>query len=568
MEVRRRGAGRGVFRGARRGAGLHPRVGWHGSPRRRPVPRENFRVLHGPSASAIASAPACEVPCPPLALGSRLQPGFWSRILTDDARDFLAEQHLDLQIGVDESLKGPEQRLFYLSNLSELSMKVEGAPEGHDSVRFPVEDGRWQLRHGDTVLLNHRKGSSMWMCFREFAAKAPNFRAADAADQRSAARYSRSKERGIQHTHVTHMSQEQLYIVVRYVRDSLDLAYEIQVHQKAFGPPQAAKGRSKDDDASRSSSKEGAADSKGGLQTLHRGLRGELSQGRKTATTRSFPASKGDGVSRSSVKEGAAVSKGGLHTLHRGLRGELSQGRKPATTRSFQAAKGDGVSRSSLKEGAAVSKGGLHTLHRGLRGELSQGRKPTTTRSSQAAKGDGVSRSSLKAETPRDLVKHKDVLATPSTTSACSSTKEVALFQRPLRTSARFARIHPAKGSKDAPSTASSRASCARVVTSPTSMAQGVEASMDVSGGIAWQESEIVRDTMRSEAFEDAPPKGDKEVRRPRLEEPEVFSNLLDEMDRLEAAGRRQVEQLPPISCFEMLLLLLFPPRREIPFVC
>ena len=70
-----------------------------------------------------------------------------------------------------------------------------------------------------------------------------------------------------------------------------------------------------------------------------------------------------------------------------------------------------------------------------------------------------------------------------------------------------------------------------------------------------------VRDTMRSEAFEDAPPKGDKEVRRPRLEaclwnaacsccveppeipnqllsrqEPEVFSNLLDEMDRLEAA--------------------------------
>ncbi|CAE7440294.1 unnamed protein product [Symbiodinium natans] len=136
------------------------------------VPRENFRVLHGPSASAIASAPACEVPCPPLALGSRLQPGFWSRILTDDAKDFLAEQHLDLQIEVDERLEGPEQRLFYLRNLSELSMKVEGAPEGHDSVRFPMEDGRWQLHHGDTVLLNLRKGSSMWMCFREFAAKA------------------------------------------------------------------------------------------------------------------------------------------------------------------------------------------------------------------------------------------------------------------------------------------------------------------------------------------------------------------------------------------------------------
>ena len=26
------------------------------------VPRENFRVLHGPSASAIASAPTCEAP--------------------------------------------------------------------------------------------------------------------------------------------------------------------------------------------------------------------------------------------------------------------------------------------------------------------------------------------------------------------------------------------------------------------------------------------------------------------------------------------------------------------------
>ncbi|CAE7367140.1 unnamed protein product [Symbiodinium pilosum] len=134
------------------------------------VPRENFRVLHGPSASAIASAPSCEVPCPPLTLGSKLQPGFWNRILTDDARDLLAEQHL--QIEVDESLEGLEQRRFFLRNLSELSLRVEGAPEGHDSTRLPDEDGRWQLHHGDTVLLNLCKGSSMWMCFREFSAKA------------------------------------------------------------------------------------------------------------------------------------------------------------------------------------------------------------------------------------------------------------------------------------------------------------------------------------------------------------------------------------------------------------
>ncbi|OLP86699.1 putative serine/threonine-protein kinase [Symbiodinium microadriaticum] len=134
------------------------------------VPRENFRVLHGPSASAIASAPSCEVPCPPLTLGSRLQPGFWKRILTDDARGLLAEQHL--RIEVEESLEGPEQKRFYLRNLSELSLKVEGAPEGHDSTRLPDEDGRWQLHDGDSVLLNLCKGSSMWMCFREFAAKA------------------------------------------------------------------------------------------------------------------------------------------------------------------------------------------------------------------------------------------------------------------------------------------------------------------------------------------------------------------------------------------------------------
>eukprot|EP00439_Symbiodinium_sp_Y106_P079128 s46_g17.t2 len=134
------------------------------------VPRENFRVLHGPSASAIASAPTCEVPCPALTLGSRLQPGFWKRILTDDARGLLAEQHL--RIEVEESLEGPEQKRFYLRNLSELSLKVEGAPEGHDSTRLPDEDGRWQLHDGDSVLLNLCKGSSMWMCFREFAAKA------------------------------------------------------------------------------------------------------------------------------------------------------------------------------------------------------------------------------------------------------------------------------------------------------------------------------------------------------------------------------------------------------------
>ena len=68
-----------------------------------------------------------------------------------------------------------------------------------------------------------------------------------------------------------------------------------------------------------------------------------------------------------------------------------------------------------------------------------------------------------------------------------------------------------------------------------------------------------VRDTSRPEALEESPPKTDKEVRRLRLEaclwnapcscsvglrrssqsswqEPEVFSPLLDEMDRLEAA--------------------------------
>lgn len=74
--------------------------------------------------------------------------------------------------------------------------------------------------------------------------------------------------------------------------------------------------------------------------------------------------------------------------------------------------------------------------------------------------------------------------------------------------------------------------------------------------------------TASEEALEESPPKTDKEVRRLRLEEPEVFSPLLDEMDRLEAAARRHWRMMPPIGCLEGLLLLLMPPRREIPFVC
>ncbi|CAK9004210.1 G-type lectin S-receptor-like serine/threonine-protein kinase At1g61400 [Durusdinium trenchii] len=118
-------------------------------------------VLHGPRASACAAAPGCEAPCPPLVLGS-FQAGFWRRILNDKASHLLDPQHLVIEVDDEAS-----ERRFFLRNLSKLQLRVEGAPEeGQDSTRRE-EGGKWQLHHGDTILLNLSKGNSMWMIFRE-----------------------------------------------------------------------------------------------------------------------------------------------------------------------------------------------------------------------------------------------------------------------------------------------------------------------------------------------------------------------------------------------------------------
>eukprot|EP00434_Breviolum_minutum_P001801 symbB.v1.2.001594.t1/scaffold88.1/size340390/29 len=119
--------------------------------------RAQLRVLHGPRKSACAAAPGCEVPCPPLVLGSA-QAGFWRRILDDKAiLSLLEPEHLMI-----EEAQAEAERCFYVSKLP---LRVEGPPE--DNTRGE-DDGKWALHHGDTILLSLSKGTSMWMNFRAF----------------------------------------------------------------------------------------------------------------------------------------------------------------------------------------------------------------------------------------------------------------------------------------------------------------------------------------------------------------------------------------------------------------
>lgn len=125
--------------------------------------REKLQVVHGPRKSACAAAPGCEVPCPPLVLGSA-QAGFWCRILADKSNlTFLEPEHL--MIEVDDAAEAAERR-FFVRNLSTLPLRVQGPPE-EESIR-QEEDGKWQIHHGDTILLNLSKGTSMWMNFRAY----------------------------------------------------------------------------------------------------------------------------------------------------------------------------------------------------------------------------------------------------------------------------------------------------------------------------------------------------------------------------------------------------------------
>jgi len=127
------------------------------------VSPEHRCILHGPSASACAAAPGCEVPCPTLCLGMGMQSGFWKRLLTDDVLKSFSNQHLQIEVEEDG-----EERRFYIRNLTDLPLRVENLGEDDNAgIRAPESDRRWQLQHGDSIHVISSKGSSVWMLFRE-----------------------------------------------------------------------------------------------------------------------------------------------------------------------------------------------------------------------------------------------------------------------------------------------------------------------------------------------------------------------------------------------------------------
>jgi len=127
------------------------------------VSPEHRCILHGPSASACAAAPGCEVPCPTLCLGMGMQSGFWKRLLTDDVLKSFAQQHLQIEVEEDG-----EERRFYIRNLTDLPLRVESLGEDDNTgIRAPESDRRWQLQHGDSIHVVSSQGSSVWMLFRE-----------------------------------------------------------------------------------------------------------------------------------------------------------------------------------------------------------------------------------------------------------------------------------------------------------------------------------------------------------------------------------------------------------------
>lgn len=138
-----------------------------GTSLRSKLPVEHHRIVHGPSTAACAAAPGCEVPCPPLALGLDLQPGFWQRLLRPDALDCLAKQHLLIE--AEECLHYSDERRFFVRNLGNVQLRVEGSEDSSPSFDR-AEDGRWYLHHGDTIVVSSTKGKTLWLAFRELMA--------------------------------------------------------------------------------------------------------------------------------------------------------------------------------------------------------------------------------------------------------------------------------------------------------------------------------------------------------------------------------------------------------------
>jgi len=122
------------------------------------------RIIHGSPRTAGGG------PCPPLLLGRTQQPEFWQKVLSDEAFNALARQHLQIEASGEGS---PRTSVgFHVRNLSEFHpIRVCGSVDAEEiEAALPLEVGeRSPLRHGDVIVLNASHGSTVRLLFLDLS---------------------------------------------------------------------------------------------------------------------------------------------------------------------------------------------------------------------------------------------------------------------------------------------------------------------------------------------------------------------------------------------------------------
>lgn len=130
--------------------------------------QELRRIAHGPPGPNEGIRLTQADLCPPLLLGRSQQPGFWQRLLCEEAFNALSRQHL--QIEACEQSNG--ETGFCVRNLSDLNPirlfhgpDDNGKQEEYDSQPPLLFNERRLLANGDTIVVNPSQDHMLWLVF-------------------------------------------------------------------------------------------------------------------------------------------------------------------------------------------------------------------------------------------------------------------------------------------------------------------------------------------------------------------------------------------------------------------